>query len=102
MKDKLEMAQAIEDCIEKLWDGDNLSDELYKHVHSCPCIPYPYEHYANKVHPGITHSLAAFGRNFNLDNIRRQNRDQRMAVQMQRALWLTLLAELAERGEEFK
>lgn len=101
MKDKLKMAQDIEDGIGQLWDGYKLDDTVYKYIHSCPCIPYEYRYYANKVEPGILSNFFAFGNAFNLENIHKQKRARRMAVQMQRALWLTLLAELAERGEEF-
>lgn len=113
MKGTIKIAQQFEDAIGKLWDGDSNDDLVVKclAVYSCDALGgrHPAVSYLNRVAPDVSRQLAAFGKYSDSDYIRgcsfcgiqQANRTLRMKIQMQRALWLTMLAELAEQGEEF-
>jgi hypothetical protein len=109
MKGTLKMAQTFEDGIGILWDGKDKNQiflaagDGYRRVHSCPTIPYYGEeyYYISRIAPGLVNSFSAFGENTDADALLNRSRSFREKIQLQRALWLTLLAEVAERGEEF-
>lgn len=113
MKGNLKMAQAFEDAIGRLWDGDLLDDSWEGEVYSCVvvCLQGALE-YIEAVEPGLCGRFSAFGIDSSYEAMRgcdlhlgtaisSVNRNKRMQIQMTRALWLTLLAEVAERGEVF-
>lgn len=113
MKGNLKMAQAFEDGIGRLWDGVELQEGEGKQVYSCICVYDWYaEEFVDCVAPGLRGQNMAFGSPSDSDKMRYfsfQHKKykstvplkKRMHIQMMRALWLTLLAEVAERGEEF-
>lgn len=112
MKGNLRIAQAFENAIGRLWDGDSnfALDSNDLSVYSCDAIGYSDAlSYVECVAPDIPGNPSAFGKYSDSDYIRgwepggykQVSRSVRMKIQMQRALWLTMLAELAEQGEEF-
>jgi len=113
MKGTLKIAQQFEDAIGNLWDGDK-PNELHGRclsVYSCDAVGdmLRASAYIDCVAPTVSGQTAAFGKYSDSDYIRgwtgggvkQVSRSIRMKIQMQRALWLTMLAELAEQGEEF-
>ena len=112
MKGTLKIAQEFEDALYYLWDGGG--NRLYhERVYSCDTVSYishAYE-YIKSVAPQIIDDPQAFGVNSDCDRmlgysgpfykVNQLSKKKRMQIQMQRALWLTMLAELAEQGEEF-
>lgn len=112
MKGNLKIAQAFEDAIERLWDGDSnyVLDSNHLSVYSCDAISCEAAlDYVECVAPNIPGNTSAFGkysegcyiRGWEQGGYKQVSRSVRMKIQMQRALWLTMLAELAEQGEEF-
>ena len=112
MKGNLKIAQEFEDAVGRLWDGDSnfVFDSNDLSVYSCDAIGYSDAlSYVECVAPDIPGNPSAFGkysdvgyiRGWGLGGYNQVSRSVRMKIQMQRALWLTMLAELAEQGEEF-
>lgn len=110
MKGNLKIAQDFEDAVGRLWDGDNNDVVINGLVFSCDAINKEQaKDYLDCVAPGLSGYGYAFGKAGNIErmryyyvnNVGQTPRAKRMKIQMMRALWLTLLAELAERGEEF-
>lgn len=113
MKGNLKIAQAFEDGIGRLWDGVDLQEKEDKEVYSCSCVyEWDAEDFIDCVEPGLLGQYQAFGSSSDSEKMRyysfsdMKNKStvplkERMKIQMNRALWLTLLAEVAEQGEEF-
>lgn len=113
MKGNLKIAQAFEDGIGRLWDGVDLQEDEGMEVYSCSCVYDLYaKYFIDCVEPGLRGEYKAFGSSSysekmwyysfsEMENKSSVPLKKRMHIQMMRALWLTLLAEVAERGEEF-
>jgi hypothetical protein len=112
MKGNLKIAKEFENAIGRLWDGDSnfVLDNNDPHIYSCDAIDYSDAlDYVDCVAPDIPENRRAFGkysegcyiRGWEQGGYKQVSRSVRMKIQMQRALWLTMLAELAEQGEEF-
>lgn len=111
MKGTLKIAQDFEDALSDLWDGKGNYPFLGGWIYSCSTVHSAAYKYLCKVAPEIVNDGNAFGPYSDSGHmagyvcidykIKQISEKQRMRIQMQRALWLTMLAELAEQGEEF-
>lgn len=94
MKGSLEIAQAIEDGIGRLWDGTLEGWRRQLEAYKYPCEPMHYKYSCDTMH--YESDAYRYYRRY----LAKHQRGLNNTTQYHRALHMTLIAHLAELGEE--